>query len=129
LEPVKLQPNGLNINASLEKFLPLELGEMTKERDHLGNHIKTTQLSMVEGKPTNGVEMMNVMKLTREVNTSQKNKLTSEVNMTQKNNLTSEVDMKQRNKLTSEVNMVQEIKSIGKVNMLLRIQAQLVRFH
>jgi hypothetical protein len=73
---------------------------MTKERNQLGNHVKTTRLSMVEGKSTKGVEMTNVVKLTREVDMSQKNKSTSEINMTQKNKLTSEVDMKQKKKST-----------------------------
>ncbi len=101
LEPTKLQLDGLN------KYAPLGMSlfqddstpsgswsiEMTKEGEHLGNHAKMTQSSTVEGKPTNCVEMTNVMKSTSEVDMTQKNKSTSELHMIKKNKSISEVDM------------------------------------
>jgi hypothetical protein len=36
---------------------------MTKEGDHLGNHVKMSRLSMAKGKPIKDFEMTNVMKL------------------------------------------------------------------
>jgi len=59
--------------------------EMINEGEHLGNHAKMTQSSMAKGKPTNCVDMTNVMKLTSEIDMTQKNKSTSEMDMIKKN--------------------------------------------
>lgn len=75
LEPTKLQPDELNKDAPLGMSLFQDdltpsgswLVEMIKEGEHLGNHAKMTQSSMVEGKPTNCIEMTNVMKSTSEL--------------------------------------------------------------